>query len=248
MLKIFFTICVLISLLQAEDRASITLTTGFPAPESHLIENVIKEVSKRSNINIHFESLPNKRSLVNANSGVTDGEAARILEINKYYPNLLPIPSQVHSIELVVLSKNQIILSSPSDIVKYNVGVIHGMKIAVNMAEKNKPISLVKATNFEALVRMLIADRLDIIIMNKSAVLFNQSKFRGNNLYLQEDPLMTRPLYMQLHKKNKAYIPKLQKALESMHQDGSYQKIQNNFLKSYQEKLSETLHIMESSK
>ena len=244
MLKILLIVCMLSILGWAENRPRLTISTGFAYPENRLIQTLMKEVSRRSNINIQFESLPNKRSLVNANSGIADGEAARVLEISNYYPNLIPIPSQTHSIELVALSKNKILLSGPQDLKKYNVGVIHGMKIAVLMAEKNKPISLVKATDYETLVRMLDANRLDIVIMNKSSILVNQDRFKGRNLYLQTRPLMTRPLYMQLHKKNKAYIPRLQKALDSMHQDGTYLKMHNDFYKPYQDELPKTLHMI----
>lgn len=244
MLKIFLIICILSVFGWAETKPRLTITTGFPSPESDLIETVLKEVEKRSEIIIDFDSLPNKRSLVNANLGITDGEAARIKGIDKYYPNLFIVPSQSHAIELIAISNQVLPLSSPKDLHNYNVGVIHGMKIAVVMAEKNKPISLIKATDFTTLIRMLVANRLDIIIMNKTGVLFNQDKFKGHNLYLYEKPLMIRPLYMQLHKKNKAYIPRLQSALDTMHKDGTYQNIQNNFFKAYKKELSKTLHLI----
>ncbi len=244
MIKIFLLICFFSSLVFGENQTKLTITSGFVAPESDLIENIMKEVSKRSNINIQYESLPNKRSLVNANSGITDGETSRIWEINDYYPNLVRVPVQSHNIELVVLTKKKIHLEGPQDLSKYNVGAIHGMKIAVIIAEKNNPISFVKATDHETLIRMLVSDRLDVVITNKIGLLSSLDKLKGQDLYLHAKPLMTRPLYMQLHKKNISYIPQLQSALESMHKDGTYQKIQDDFFKPYEDKISKSLKIL----
>jgi len=244
MIRLFIVLACLLSPVFAQNIPSLTITSGFAAPESDLIGNIMKEVSKRSKINIHYDSLPNKRSLLNANTGITDGESSRIWEINNYYPNLVRVPAQSHSIDLVVLTKRKIILKGPSELSQYNVGVIHGMKIAVLLAEKNKPLSLLKATDHETLIRMLIADRLDVIITNKSGLLSSLDMIKGHNLYLREEPLMTRPLYMQLHKKNQAYIPQLKAALDSMHEDGTYQRIQNDFFQPYQDKLEKSVHIL----
>ena len=101
--------CCLCSLLIGEDLPTLSITSGFDEPESTLIENMMKEVSKLAKINILYDNLPNKRSLVNANTGVTDGEASRVWEINDYYPNLIRVPSQNHIIDLVVLSKKKIL-------------------------------------------------------------------------------------------------------------------------------------------
>jgi len=246
MKKIFISICCLCTLLTAEDLPTLTISCGFNPPETVLIENVMKEVSKRAKVNIHYEVFPNKRSLVNANTGITDGDATRVWEINDYYPNLIRVPVPSHSIDLVVLSKKKIYVKDPSELSQYNVGVVRGMKIAVLLAEKNKPLSLLKATEHETLIKMLLADRLDLVITNEIALFSSLDKIRGHKLYMNNKPLMSRPLYMQLHKKNRAYIPPLQTALESMHKDGTYKRIRDDFFRLYENEIDTTLMILNS--
>ena len=245
MYKVLFSFFLLCSLSNAETKTSLTITGGFLAPESDLIENLIREVSKHSKINIDYQSLPNKRSLIQANTGAVDGEAARILEINKYYPNLLPIPVQIHSIDLIAITNRQMTLSKPSDLSKYNVGVIHGMKIAVLMAEKNRPISLFKAPDHTTLINMLAANRLDVVITNKMGLFTSLDKIKKHKFFMTKEPLLSRSLYMQLHKKNKEYIPIFKKALESMHKDGTYQKFQDDFYRPYHKRLKGSIQILE---
>lgn len=246
MKKIFISMCCLCVLLIGEGLPTLSITSGFDEPESTLIENMMKEVSKRAKINILYDNLPNKRSLVNANTGITDGDATRVWEINNYYTNLIPVPSASHSIDLVVLSKKKIYIKDPSELSQYNVGVVQGMKIAVLLAEKNKPLSLLKANDHDTLIKMLLADRLDLVITNKIAIFGSLDKIRGQKLCLNDKPLISRQLYMQLHKKNKDYIPQLQSALESMHKDGTYKRIRDDFFELYKTKINKTLEILYS--
>ena len=243
MYKILFSFFLLCSLSNAQ--TSLTISTGFLPPESDLVENLMREISKRSNININYQVLPNKRSLIQANNGVVDGEASRILEINKYYPNLLAVPVKIHSIDLIALTNKEIKLSKPSDLKNYNVGVIHGMKIAVLMAEKNKPISVFKAPDHTTLINMLAANRLDVVITNKMGLFTSLDKIKKHNFFMSKEPLLSRSLYMQLHKKNKEYIPVFEKALESMHKDGTFQKIQDDFYNPYQAKLKGSIQTLD---
>ncbi len=247
MKKIFIVFYLLCTLLRAEDRPSLSLTSGFLEPESQLIEKMVYEVGKRAKIDISIDFLPNKRSLIQANKGVYDGEGARIWEINTFYPNLIPVPGQIHTIDLIALTNRKLVINKPSDLAKYNVGVIHGMKIAVLMAEKAKPISLYKAPSYDILFNMLTSNRLDVVITNRIGIIRSLEHIGEHQLFMMERPLMTRPLYMQLHTKNKAFIPRLQKAFEAIHADGTYTKFQDDFYKPYQNKMKTAITILKNT-
>ena len=113
------------------------------------------------------------------------------------------------------------------------------------MAEKNRPISLFKAPDHTTLINMLAANRLDVVITNKMGLFTSLDKIKKHKLFMTKEPLLSRPLYMQLHKKNKEYIPIFEKALESMHKDGTYQKIQDDFYHPYHMKLKGSVQILE---
>lgn len=220
---------VLASVVMADTFPVLTMNTGFNPPVSNFVEAVAQEAFLRAHIGLDFQVLPNKRSLINANSGIDDGDAARVWEIGNYYPNLVRVPASSASIDLVVLANRKVHISEPSDLSQYNVGVINGMKIAVLMAQEAKPVSLFKATNYETLVRMLISGRLDVAVINRAGLYSNMKVLEDTKLYLVDKPLMSRPLYPQLHKKNEAYVPQLTKAYQSLHDDGTYEKLYTQF-------------------
>lgn len=235
--KVFFIILSLLLTLWAEKRPSLTINSGFEKPETYLIQEVLAEVFKRAKIDLVYQNLPNKRSLINANRGLDDGDATRVLEISNYYPNLRPVPVEDHKIEIMALTNKKIKLTDPSQLSNYHVGVIRGMKIAVLMGQKAKPKSLTLGTDSIQLLKMLNSKRLDVVLINKSGLLAGLTKIVPENLFLVKKPLLTRKLYLHLHKKNESHIPALQKALQSMHDDGTYTKIQKEFYKTFDKKI-----------
>ena len=229
MKKIILILILSLSILHAQKQV-LKITSGFDAPEANLIQSILEEGFKRANLGLEFYLLPFQRSLINANRGLYDGEAARIWEINELFPNLVRIPVSIHSIDLVVLSRKKILITKASDLKKYHVGVIRGMKIAEKVAKDAKPLSITVATNHITLVKMLSSNRLDLIVTNKIGLLTDLSKSIEKEFYLVEKPILSRPLYMHLHKKHKNLIPRLEKAFESMLKDGTIKKIQDVFL------------------
>ena len=86
MLKTFYLIFLLFLSLQLTAQANpktLKTNTGFQVPEADVIQSLSAEIMHRNDINLVFQVLPNQRSLLNANSGIDDGEAARIFEINQ---------------------------------------------------------------------------------------------------------------------------------------------------------------------
>jgi len=231
-----------ISLLHAQQKA-LTINAGFSWPETELLESIITEGFKRANIPLKYQVMPTQRSLINSNSGIDDGEAARIWEINKIYPNLIRVPVAIHSINIMVLSRSNLNISKPSDLKPFNVGVIRGVKIAEKMLESVKPRSITKTTDHLTLIKMLSNHRLDVIITSKIALLTGLKITKRQSFYMASKPIISRPLYMQLNKKNKALIPRLEKAFNSMVKDGTLKKIQNLFLKDLDKTISNAVRI-----
>ncbi|MFT5660118.1 MAG: polar amino acid transport system substrate-binding protein [Sulfurimonas sp.] len=212
---------------------SLKISSGFDAPETYLIESVLREGFKRANIDLVFQTLPNQRSLLNANKGISDGEASRIWKINEYYPNLIRVPVSTHSIDLVVLSKEKIDVKDFSQLKKYNVGVVRGMKIAEKLVQESKPRSYIAATNNLTLIKMLENNRIDVIVSSKIGLLVSLKESKSKDLYMIERPLLSLPLYMHLHKKHQELIPRFEKAFKSMIEDGTYQRARNSFIGSF---------------
>jgi len=237
----------LFAFAHANEMPKLTINIAWGEPERSFVYDVTQEMFKRAKINVLLQDMPNKRSLINANSGVDDGDATRVWEINKYYPNLVPVPVQSFNIDIVAVTNRDIKIERVSDLHHYNVGVINGMKIAVLMAEEAKPLSLSKVTKHDTLLKMLASNRLDVVLVNKASLFNHIDKIKDRGFYLVAKPLMTRPLYLQLHKKNEKYVPRLQAALESIHADGTYQRIYDDVFRKLEVELDQALVIVDRS-
>jgi polar amino acid transport system substrate-binding protein len=247
MKSLIVIVCFLLALSNADEMRPLTINIAWDEPERSFVHKITQEMFKRAKIKVLLQQMPNKRSLINVNSGLDDGDATREFEINKYYPNLVPVPVQSFNIDIVAVTNRDIKIEKVSDLHGYNVGVINGMKIAVLMAEEAKPLSLSKVTEHETLLKMLELNRLDIALVNKASLLNHIDKLKDRGFYLVAKPLMIRPLYLQLHKKHKQYVPRLQAALESMHADGTYQRIHDDVFAKLEAELDHALVTVDRS-
>jgi len=229
--------------LQAQE-ASLTISTGFNTLESQLLKEIVQKGCKRAGFKLNFQILPNQRSLINANTGVNDGEAARISTISKIYPNLIKVDVPIHTIDIVVISKKNIKIKKMSDLKNYHLGIIRGVKITEQIAKKiaNKPVF--EATNYKSLIKMLVLDRVEIIIVNKLGAFTDLKKFKNTTFYLRKKPLVSPKLYTHLNIKNKSLIPKLEKAYKSMLKDGTLKKIHKKFNQEVYKELLKSIKVV----
>ncbi|NOR58747.1 MAG: transporter substrate-binding domain-containing protein [Sulfurimonas sp.] len=243
MKKIIVILLFMFSFTLAAQRV-LTINSGFNFPETNLVESIINEGFTRAQIPLRYQTLPNQRSLLNANNGTDDGEAARILELNSIYPNLIRVNVPIHTIELVVLSMRKLYIKEPADLKHYNVGVIRGMKIAERISEDAKPLSLTKATSHLTLIKMLSSHRLDAIVTSKIILLSSLSETKDKVFYITSKPILSRPLYFHLHKKHKDLIPKFEEAFKSMIDDGTIEKLYSTFLIDLEAKQDKALKVI----
>ena len=244
MKKFLIFLTLLFSLSVEAIEPPLVISTGFYAPESNLVEKVLQEGFKRANMDLVFQVLPNQRSLLNANKGINDGEASRIGKINNFYPNLVQVPVSTHSIDLVVLSKEKIDIKDFSELKQYNVGVVRGMKIAEKLVQEAKPHSYIAATHNEELIKMLVNNRIDVIVSSQIGLSVSLNKLKKINLYMMERPLLSLPLYMHLHKKHKKLIPKFEKAFKSMLEDGTYQRMRDSFMREIKKETKDVKEVV----
>ena len=225
----------------------LTINCGFQQPEAGLVTEVLETIFKEAKIGLKVQILPNKRSLMNANNGVDDGDATRIWDINKYYPNLLRVPLQTHHIDIVALSNKKIIIEKFEDLKNYHVGIVRGMKITEVKVGAVKPRSITSINDYDQLLRMLSSHRIDVIISDKTSLLNNIKKTGIKDLYLVKKPLLTLPLYIHLHKKNSTYIPKLVAAISDLKKRGVLSKIQDAFFDKLEKEVSNLVTVIKSN-
>ena len=245
MKRTFLFVLVISQLAFAQvSKQTLTINCGFQKPESDLITEALEVIFKEADIGLKVQVLPNKRSLVNANNGIDDGDATRIWNINKYYPNLLRVPLKTHHIDIVALSNRKLLIKKFTDLKPFHVGIVRGMKIVEVKVGAVETKSLTSINNYDQLLRMLASKRIDVIITDKTSLLNKIKEGDIKGLYLMEKPLLTLPLYIHLHKKHKALIPKLEKAVAELTRKGTLVKIENNFFNRLQKEVSSLVTLV----
>jgi len=214
----------------------ITLnTTGKPPLNDKSMNGFMDQVSKiafdRIGLTLMTVQLPAERGLINSNKGIVDGEMSRISGLQKNYPNLLIVPEKIMNWEFVAIGPEEIDTSVGWQSLKgKDVALINGWKIL----EKNvAPIaSIIKVSSPEQLFVMLQRQRTDYILYERwgAAKYLMESSVKAS---VKMPPLAEREMYIYLHKKHKALIPKLADALRGLKEDGTYKKIREQALEKF---------------
>jgi len=223
---------------------ALKINTGFQHPQAELVRRLTNHLMQQANIPLIFQVLPNQRALINANNGEDDGEAARIFEISKYYPNLLPTNEAIHEIDVVVVSKQQFSIPDTSDFSLFHIGTIRGMKIAELKAANNRPKSLIKSTNIHSLLHMLDGGRIDLALVDKIGFFNAIQSIKNANYFMYQPSLIQRDLYFHLHKKHQNLLPILNQALLNMKKDGSFEIIKAKFFNQFDQVLNKSVTII----
>ncbi len=221
------------SLVNAGRALSITSGRGEPfvTPEHNgFYDLIVKHMFQRINIEAHTVLLPSERALINANTGINDGNIARIKGIEKKYRNLIMVPEKVIDFDFVAFSKNkQYKITDWQDLEPYNVAFINGWKVFEKKVTRYK--SLVRTKDSAQLFKLLENNRADIVLYDLWSGVW-WTRHNTSNIHYLTPPIASYQLYLYLNKKHEKLIPDLSKALQSMKQDGTYQKIYEQSLNS----------------
>lgn len=224
---------IFIDLPTAVAEKKITINTGtlkplFSADGKGFYNKLIKEAFSRLDINADVIHLTSARAMRNVNQGLDDGTMLRIKGLDKKLKNIIRVPIPILRFKFVAYSLNKNIQVTDWDSLKpYSVGIVRGWKIYEKNVVGTKKLTL--ATGVEQLFKLLINKRSDIVLFEQNRGGW-WNKYLNANAYLIGKPLAEKDMFIYLHKKHKALVPKLAKVLSEMKKDGSYQRIKNNTL------------------
>ncbi|HEC13860.1 MAG TPA: transporter substrate-binding domain-containing protein [Acidiferrobacteraceae bacterium] len=215
--------------------ALLSITSGRNEPfvnpdHSGFYDLIVKNMFQRIGIEAKTVLLPSERSLINANTGVDDGNIARIKGIEKKYSNLIMVPEKVIVFDFVAFARNkQLRVKDWKDLEPYNVTFINGWKIFEKKVKYYK--SLVRARDPEQLFGLLNNNRVDIALYDRWSGLWWLKQKPEKKYYLQP-PIASFDLYLYINKKHKDLVPGLSRALKAMKTDGTYKQIYDQSLNS----------------
>jgi polar amino acid transport system substrate-binding protein len=223
------------TLVSAADK--IVLSSGVLAPYTtpdrqgfldQLIKAIFQEVGLEAELLIYPTAT--ERGMLNANEGIDDGLAMRVAGLEKQYPNLIRVPEEIAVNDFVALTRKHRFETSSWDALKpYVVSYIIGWKVFEQNVPKGKELTLVR--DAEQLFTLLAKDRADVALYERWQGVA-QTRAMGLKVQVLEPPLVRTSMYMYLHKKHAALVPRIAQALVKLKQNGAYQRIQDRTLKS----------------
>lgn len=186
------------------------------------LDTVAIEAFRRLGIGLRFVHLPAERGLLNANAGIEDGELIRIAGMEKDYPNLRRVPEKMYDMDFVVFTRNPKIPSRWNEIRKQSLGYIKGWKILE--ANTAGAARVTTADDPDQLFRMLDLGRIEVALYDRWMGLAQVRKHRLSGIHLLEPPLARREMFIYLHKKHEALIPRVAEALRTLKKENFYQR------------------------
>ncbi|MEK6664698.1 MAG: transporter substrate-binding domain-containing protein [Pseudomonadota bacterium] len=196
----------------------------YTAPDSSgFLDAVAGEAFRRAGVTLRLVKLPAERALVNANLGIGDGDLTRIAGLETQYPNLVRVPEKLVDYTFAAFSKGATIPARWETIRTRPVGHIKGWKIYEQQLAGAAHI--LETEDAGQLFRMLERDRVDVALYERwlGAALVRQQGIQGVRAI--EPPLAKREMFIYLHKRHAALVPKLAAALKAIKAEGLYQRL-----------------------
>lgn len=192
--------------------------------QTGLADQIAIEAFRRIGITAIIEKIPARRALRNANEGMHDGDLARIAGVTNTYPNLLPVPEITWVAEIVAFSKQANITTPDWNSLKaYHTCYIRGWVVFENNLPDTQQSD--KVVSPEALFKMLNKDRSELALYEKKMGYGVIREMQLQGMHALSPALTIEPIYIYLHKKHKALLPKVAAAIRAMKQDGTYETI-----------------------
>jgi len=186
---------------------------------------IATEIFRRLDIPLKYVRLPSERSLIHGNQGIDDGVIARIEGLDKKWRNLVRVPEEIISWEFSAFSYDvDIEVKGWESLKPYSVGIIRGWHIyEENLADAN---ALTKVSTPKQLFRLLSSGRIDIAMFERLRAQYWMKKLDINPPILAPE-IAKKALYIYVHKKHAALVPKLTRVIAAIKKDGTYERIFN---------------------
>ena len=209
---------------RAQTLPTVTISSNNTPQDTKALTLLSQEAFRRLGLSVQLVSNPSERSLFFANNGDVDGEGLRVAGLSAQYPNLIQVPEPYIGISFVAFGKNPAVrLDRGWDSLKeHRVAFITGWK----MFEANAmgAASVTKVDKPEQLFRMLDSGRIDLALYTRAdGVALARSL--GISAQALTPSLKDVDMYLYLHQRHAALVPRLAQTLREMRADGTHGRI-----------------------
>jgi polar amino acid transport system substrate-binding protein len=187
------------------------------------LDAVAGEAFRRAGVRLRLVKLPAERGLLNANAGVEDGDLTRIAGLETHYPNLVRVPEKLIDWKFAAFGKDAAVPARWETLRTRPVGHIRGWKIYEQQLAGAPHV--VTAEDPAQLFRQLRLNRTEVALYERWQGL---SLIRGHgwtDVHLLAPQLARREMYLYLHKRHVALVPRLAAALRAIKAEGLYDRL-----------------------
>ena len=203
-----------------------TNDSPFTAPDgSGFLDAIAGEAFRRAGVKLQLVKLPAERALINADLGIGDGDLTRVAGLEAQYPNLVRVPEKLIDWTFAAFGKDATQPARWDAIRTRPVGHIKGWKIYEQQLAGAAHI--VTAEDAGQLFRLLSLGRIDVALYERWLGVALLRKQGIKDVRPLEPALATREMFIYLHKRHAALVPKLAAALSEIKAEGLYQRLYN---------------------
>jgi polar amino acid transport system substrate-binding protein len=187
------------------------------------LDAVAGEAFRRAGVKLKLVKLPAERALINANSGLEDGDLTRIAGLEAQYPNLVRVPEKLIDWDFSAFGKNPALPARWEVIRQRPVAHIRGWKIYERELAGAKQI--LTAEDPAQLFRLLELDRVEVVLYARwmGMSLINRQGMKG--IYVLDPSLAKRGMFIYLNKRHAALVPRIAEALRAIKAEGLYDRL-----------------------
>jgi polar amino acid transport system substrate-binding protein len=209
--------------------SSLTISTNNTPLDRRALEELTREALRRLGMSVTVVGMPSERSLFAANQGETDGEGLRVAGLSATYPDLIQVPERYIGISFVAFSSKPGIRLDQgwASLAPYSVAFINGWKMFEANATGARSVNKVEKP--EQLFRMVEAGRVDLALytLADGQALVRQMGL-DQTIKPIEPALKKVDMFLYLHRRHEALVPRVAQALRDMKSDGSHERILAN--------------------
>lgn len=188
------------------------------------LDIVVREAFRRAGLKVKLERLPAERGLLSANTGLEDGDLARIAGLETIYPNLVRVPEKLVDWHFVAFTRRADLQKANWAMLRgVSVGHIKGWKIYEQNLELHPQVTT--ADSAEQLFSMLDKNRIDVALYARSMGQALVQKMGIQNVRIINPSLAEREMYIYLHRKHADKVPAIAAALREIKAEGFYSRV-----------------------
>lgn len=188
--------------------------------------HIAQQALRRAGSGAVAREVPAERALAMANSGVTDGDVARVETVGQMYPELLRVPEPSLYYQAYAFAYNRLDTSAGWESLRgHTVCLRRGIKIFELRTEGMQRQVL---EDEKSILRMLRSGGCDVALLERNNPDVIAATQADPPLYRLAPPLEGVPLYIYLHKRHAALVPRVAQALRQMRLDGTLPRMPNN--------------------